>query len=170
MSWFSDNWLGELPYSHKIVVPGNHETFLQTDRNNRSLVRNATVLINETVTVEGLRIWGSPVTLSGPAYGNRSEEERRGIYSSIPEDTDVLVTHGPPLGILDCHPGSAVHQGDPVLLEAVTRIRPKLHVFGHIHGGYGIFDGDHTTFVNAALLGHTGDIANKPFVMRITRQ
>ena len=165
-----DNWLSEMPYRHKIIVPGNHETFLQTKPANRSLLRNATVLINDAVIISGLRIWGSPVTLSGPAYSIRSEEERRRIYSSIPEGTDVLVTHGPPLGMLDCNAGSAVHQGDPVLLEAVGRILPKLHVFGHIHGGYGIFAGEHTTFVNAALLGNSGAIANKPLVMRITRQ
>jgi len=126
-------------------------------------------LINETVTIEGLRMWGSPVTLSGPAYGIRSEEERRRIYSSIPEGTDVLITHGPPLGILDCAPGSAVHQGDPVLLQALPRIRPKLHVYGHIHSGYGIFEGEHTTFVNAALLGSGGGLDKNPIVLKISR-
>ncbi|HKO17534.1 MAG TPA: metallophosphatase domain-containing protein [Acidobacteriaceae bacterium] len=164
-----NHWLGELPYRHKIVVPGNHETFLQTDPGNRKLLSNATVLINEAVNIAGLRIWGSPVTRSGPAFGVRSADERRLLYSSIPEHTDVLITHGPPFGVLDCDPGSPLHQGDPVLLEAVMRVRPRLHVFGHIHGGYGVFAGEHTTFANAALLGPGGDIDKDPIVLRIAQ-
>lgn len=163
-----NDWLGELPHRHKVVVPGNHETFLQTDPSNRKLLSNATVLINEAVTVAGLRIWGSPITQSGPAFGLRSPDDRRRFYSSIPEDTDVLVTHGPPFAMLDRSPGST-HQGDPVLLDAVMRVRPRLHVFGHIHAGFGIFEGEHTTFVNAALLGPKGEIDKKPLVLRISR-
>lgn len=161
-------WLRELPHRHKIIVPGNHETFLETDAANRTLLGNAIVLVNETVTVDGLRIWGSPITLSGPAFAVRSADERRRLYSAIPENTDVLVTHGPPFGILDRNRGSGLHQGDPELLEAVMRIRPRLHVFGHIHGGYGIFEGEHTTFVNAALLSPNGDL-KKPLVLTMKR-
>jgi predicted phosphohydrolase len=63
-------WLGDLPHRHKIVVPGNHEFFLEADPNRRSLLSNAVVLINEAIDIEGLRIWGSPVTpLFGGAFG-----------------------------------------------------------------------------------------------------
>src|SRR5271168_484205 len=57
-----NTWLGELPHRHKIVVPGNHEFFLESDPSRRSLLSNATVLINEGIEIQGLRIWGSPVT------------------------------------------------------------------------------------------------------------
>jgi len=165
-----NEWLGELPHQHKIVVPGNHETFLQTDPENRSLIGNATVLINQAATVAGLRIWGSPVTPSGPAFGIRSDEKRERLYCSIPADTEVLITHGPPFGILDCNPRSTLHQGDRVLLEAVKRVRPKIHVFGHIHGAYGIMQDEHTTFVNAGLLGRDGDLDKKPIALRIAKR
>lgn len=70
-----NEWLGELPYRHRIVVPGNHEFFLEADEQRRSLLSNATVLIKEGVVVEGLRFWGSPVTsLHGVAYGIASPE------------------------------------------------------------------------------------------------
>ena len=164
-----NDWLGELPHKHKILVPGNHETFIQTDASNRSLLSNAVVLVNEGVEIEGLRIWGSPVTAGfGPAFGISSPEERRRLYAKIPNDTDILITHGPPFGRLDCDPRSNVHQGDRELFEAVKRVRPKLHLYGHIHAGYGVEEFEQTTFVNAALLGPGGDIDKAPVVLRMT--
>jgi len=166
-----NEWLGELPHRWKVVVPGNHETFLQTDPLNPSLISNATVLVNEGVQIAGLHIWGSPVTHgSGPAFRMAGAEDRRRLYATIPSDTDILITHGPPHGILDRVPGTDIHAGDPVLLEAVTRVQPKLHVFGHLHGAYGTFETGNTLFVNAALLGPDGDIAEKPIALRIARQ
>jgi Icc-related predicted phosphoesterase len=163
-----NDWLGELPH-RAVVVPGNHEFFLESDPSRRSLISNATVLINEGIEIQGLRIWGSPVTpLYGGAFGLSSAEERRRLYAQIPEDTDVLVSHGPPYGILDSSPGSGVHSGCRELFDAVMRVRPRLHVFGHVHGAHGIFQTDQTTFVNAALLGVDGDLENSPIVLRMT--
>jgi Icc-related predicted phosphoesterase len=164
-----NTWLGELPLRHKIVVPGNHEFFLEADPSQRSLLSNATVLINEGIEIDGLRIWGSPVTpLYGGAFGLSSAADRRRVYARIPEDTDVLITHGPPFGILDSSPDSGLHSGCRELFDAVMRLRPKLHVFGHVHGGHGIFQTDQTTFVNAALLGIHGDLDKSPLVFQMT--
>jgi Icc-related predicted phosphoesterase len=163
-----NDWLGELPHRYKIVVPGNHEFFLEADESKRSLLSNATVLINETVTIAGLRIWGSPTTsLSTGAFGMGSAIDRVRLYRQIPKQTDILVSHGPPFGILDSAPGTGSHSGDRELLEAVKRIRPKLHVFGHVHGANGLFATDHTMFVNAALLGRSGGLDAKPIVLRM---
>ena len=116
-----------------------------------------------------MRIWGSPVTpLYGGAFGLSSSEDRRRLYAQIPEDIDVLVTHGPPYGILDSSPDSGMHSGCRELFDAVMRVRPKLHVFGHVHGAHGIFQTDQTTFVNAALLGVDGDLEDSPIVLRMT--
>ncbi len=169
-----NDWLGELPHRFKLLVPGNHDFWLEADASRRSLLSNATVLINESMDIEGLRFWGSPVTpLYGGAFGRSSVEDRRRLYASIPKDVDVLITHGPPLGILDVSPGSDYHQGDPVLLDAVQRVRPKLHVFGHVHldkRSPRILETPHTVFVNAALLGPDGDIDKTPIVLRMERQ
>jgi Icc-related predicted phosphoesterase len=165
-----NTWLGELPHRLKICVPGNHEFFLEAAPSQRSLLSNATVLINEGIEIDGFRIWGSPVTpLYGGAFGLSSAADRRQLYAQIPEDTDLLITHGPPFGILDIVPGSELHSGCHELLEAVVRIRPKLHVFGHAHGAHGIFQTDHTTFVNAALLGIHGDLDKSPVIFQMTR-
>jgi Icc-related predicted phosphoesterase len=129
-----NTWLGELPHQHKIVVPGNHEFFLETDPSKRSMLNNALVLLNEGTAIEELRIWGSPVTpLYGGAFGLSSGEDRKRLYAQIPENTDVLITHGPPYGILDSGPDSGLHSGCRELFDAVMRVRPKLHVFGHAH-------------------------------------
>jgi predicted phosphohydrolase len=166
-----NEWLGELPHRFKACVPGNHEFFLEADPSRCSLVDNATVLINEGVDIDGLRVWGSPVTpLYGGAFGLSSAEDRRRLYARIPESTDVLITHGPPYGVLDSDANSGLHSGCRELFDAVMRVRPKLHVFGHVHGAYGIFQTDQTTFVNAALLGIHGGLDNPPLVFRMTRR
>jgi Icc-related predicted phosphoesterase len=161
-------WLGELPHRHKIVVPGNHEFLLEADPVKRSLLSNATVLIDEGIEIDGLRIWGSPVTpLYSGAFGLSAAGDRRQLYAQIPKDTDVLITHGPPYGILDSAPGSGVHSGCQELLDAVMRIHPKLHVFGHVHGAHGIFETSQTTFVNAAMLGIDCDLEQSPILLQM---
>jgi Icc-related predicted phosphoesterase len=164
-----NNWLGELPHRHKIVVPGNHEFFLAKDISKRSMLSNAVVLINESVEIDGLRIWGSPVTpLSGGAFGLSSADDRRRLYAGISKGTDVMVTHGPPYSILDSAPGSTHHSGCLELLDAVLRVRPRLHVFGHIHGAHGIVHIGQTTFVNGAMIGADGDLETSPIVLQMS--
>lgn len=162
-----NSWLGELPYEHKLVVPGNHEFFLEADQSQRNLLSNAIVLIDEGVEIDGMRFWGSPLTPSdGGAFGRILPADRVRNWSRIPQETHILITHGPPCGILDRSPGQREHVGDPELLTAVSRIRPLLHVFGHVHGAYGSTVRGDTTFVNAALLGAGGDLQNAPINFR----
>lgn len=164
-----NEWLGELPHSHKVCVPGNHEIYLENPAK-QSLLTNATLLVNRGVEIEGLRIWGTSITAGGPAFGVPLAEERRRIYAKIPDDTDVLVSHGPPLGILDRSPGSRFHAGDQELLGAVTRVKPRIHAFGHIHGASGLFSTQETVFANSALLRPDGDVGNEPIMLRVERR
>jgi Icc-related predicted phosphoesterase len=80
---------------------------------------------------------------------------------------DILITHGPPRGILDCSPGAAEHAGCLELSNVVTHLGPKLHVFGHIHGAHWIVSSERTLFVNAALLGLDGELSATAIVIRI---
>jgi Icc-related predicted phosphoesterase len=163
-------WICELPHRWKILIPGNHEFFLESDRSRRRLINNAAVLINECVEVAGLKIWGSPVTpLYGGAFGLSSSADRTRLYAGIPTDVDILVTHGPPFGILDRSPGTPHYAGCPQLLEAVTRLKPQLHVFGHVHGAHGTVSTEDTLYVNAALLGPDGDLDASPIVLRMPK-
>jgi hypothetical protein len=155
------------PYFHS----GNHDAFLETDPAKRSLLRNATVLINQSAEVAGLKLWDSPmVPLAGMAFGIPSAAGRRRLYDIIPEDTDILISHGPPLGILDIVPGSNHHAADPELLQAVQRVQPMLHVFGHIHGAYGNEELDGTLFVNAALMNQNDEIDRNPVIVRLAKE
>ena len=162
------SWFTSLPHRHKILVPGNHQFRLEQDPSVSRLFRGATLLIDQPVVIEGLNIYGSPVTpLYGGAYGMSSPADRVKHWANVPEDTDVLITHGPPYGILDQAPHVLHHGGDPELLEAVQRLQPRLHVFGHVHSAYGIQETGDTTFINCALLGGDGGIEHEPVRMRM---
>jgi len=160
-----DLWLGELPHRHKIIIPGNHEFALEEPRN-QGAIANAILLVDSGVEVEGLKIWGSPVTpLYGGAFGMSRAADRKRHWARIPRNTDILITHGPPLGILDHGPRSERREGCPELREAVLQARPRVHVFGHIHAGYGTLRAPDTLFVNASLLGEDGSLSRKPIVI-----
>jgi len=143
-------WLGELSYPATIVVPGNHDDPVIEDP---GLLSNATVLLNQRITIEGLRIWG--------AGWSWPPEKRNREWAMIPQGVHVLVTHVPPYGTLDEAP-----VGNPCgfvdLREAVKRIRPRLHVFGHVHLSRGMVTVGDTLFVNAANLSPDGDMEGRP--------
>jgi hypothetical protein len=153
-------WLGDQPAGHRVITCGNHESPIAADPEGwRHRITNATLLLNEMVEIEGIRIWGSPTTpLNGMAFGIPDVVERDRIYAAIPA-VDILMTHTPPLGILD---GG---QGCPALRRAVIRIRPRLHCFGHVHSAYGTRNTEHTVFVNAALLDEDGAPSRNPILI-----
>jgi hypothetical protein len=160
-----DDWLGSLPHEHKVVVPGNHE-FLLEDPQHRPAISNATLLIDAGIEIEDIRIWGSPVTpLYGGAFGMSSGSDRKRVWAKIPDGTDILITHTPPFGFLDREAGSDEHQGCLGLMEAVLRVRPRLHVFGNIHGSYGTYRNENTLFANAALFDELGGVERPPIVV-----
>ena len=160
-----NSWLGSLPHRYKIIIPGNHEFILEEQRN-RGAITNAILLVDSGVEIEGLKIWGSPATpLYGGAFGKSRPEDRKKLWASIPEGLDILVTHTPPFAILDHASPSERREGCPKLLEAVFRAMPRIHVFGHIHAGYGTRRTSDTVFVNASLLGDSGKLDREPIVI-----
>jgi Icc-related predicted phosphoesterase len=155
-------WLGTLPHRHKLVVPGNHDRLFERNPSlAKAILSNATVLIDEEVTIDGIRFYGSPWT---PTFCNWYFMQPRGKaiaskWAKIPEGIDVLVTHGPPMGILDtamdfsCSAGEYVerHVGCEELDKRVLEIKPQVHVFGHIHLCSGEMHRGGTHFINAAI-------------------
>ena len=161
-----DLWLGRLHHRHKVVIPGNHDYRLE-EPSERSVITNAILFVDSGVEIEGIRIWGSPVTpFYAGAFGMSRAADRRRHWSRIPEGLDILITHGPPLGILDCGPGSNHHEGCPALLEAVLEAKPRVHVFGHIHAGYGTARREGTLFINASIFGEDGGL-REPIVIEL---
>ena len=154
-----DDWLAGLPHRHKIVVAGNHDLLFERDpKLARKRLPHALYLENAAVAVGGLRFWGSPVTPVLGEWAFRAERVKnpRALWAKIPARVDVLLTHGPPFGTLDRQHILGQHFGCRELTRAVLRARPRLHVFGHVHGGWGQEqtgeNGDGTRFVNCALL------------------
>jgi len=99
----------------------------------------------------------------------RDSKEIRSIWNKIPLDTDVLITHGPPYGILDLTI-SKEHAGCKALYECIKLIKPKLHVFGHIHEAYGKQQADRkqsTIFVNAATCNISYQPVQSPIVVEL---
>jgi hypothetical protein len=135
-----------------VVIAGNHDFgFERTPHEARRLLDGLLYLEDSEATVEGLRIWGSPWQ---PRFFDWAFNLDRGAplrekWDRIPPGIDVLITHGPPAGILDTTiSGRKVGCAD--LLAAVRRVRPRLHVFGHIHEAYGQEESEGTRFVNAS--------------------
>lgn len=161
-----NNWLGTLPHAHKIIIAGNHDFLFETDPDlARSFVTNAHYLEDSAVEIDGLSFWGSPIT---PWYYdwafNRRDAELRTAWSGIPSEIDVLITHGPPFGILD-KTRAGEHVGCGHLLRELERVQPRLHVFGHIHESYGRMERDGTVFINASNLDHAYRLAHAPLVV-----
>jgi hypothetical protein len=115
---------------------------------------NAIYLENSGMELLGLKFWGSPIQ---PEFNNWAFNVARGAaiqpyWQMIPEGTDVLVTHGPPFGVLDKSFPSTSNLGCEELTKAVEQIRPRPNIFGHIHGGYGQMAANGTQFVNASVV------------------
>ena len=165
-----NTWLGTLPYKHKLLVPGNHDKLCEKDPNTaRGLLSNGTLLIDEGITIDGIRFWGHPWT---PVFGNwyfmKSPGSHMKKYTDkIPEDTDVLISHGPPRGVLDELDWDKTHVGCEQLLSRVLDIKPKVHAFGHIHCARGEYKGLHTHFVNSAICDEGYRPVHRPIVVEI---
>mmetsp|Transcript_52909 Transcript_52909/g.141392 ORF Transcript_52909/g.141392 Transcript_52909/m.141392 type:complete len:484 (-) Transcript_52909:409-1860(-) len=125
-----------------------------------------TYLEDEEFEVEGLTVYGSPWSAF---FGNWAFNVKRGVqatqlWQKIPVACDILVTHGPPLGILDVEMRHGEHTGDGALLHAVQSVCPRAHVFGHVHEGYGAcFDGA-TAYINASTCDSNYIPLNSPVV------
>lgn len=147
-----NDWLGTLPHDHKLVVAGNCDPCCEENPDEvRERLTNAQYLQDDAVEIDGIRFWGSPWQ---PKFLNMSFNLPRGEalaekWEMIPDDTDVLITHGPPRGILD-RTSRGEEVGDRALLTRVTELRPAYHVFGHVHESSGTEIRGETTFVNAA--------------------
>lgn len=167
-------WLLSQPHKCKVIIAGNHDLGLENgDAPKPPISRGLHYLENSGVEIEGFKFWGSPLT---PQFGNWAFMRERGdeiakYWNMIPSDTDVLITHGPPLGILDKTPPrwGSINAGCYDLMSAVNRVAPKLHVFGHIHHGYGVIEQNGTTFVNASICDEQYDDVNEPVVFDLLR-
>lgn len=145
-------FMRDLPHKHKVVIAGNHDFCFEKEYSiSKSMCKDFIYLQDESVHIEGFKIYGSPwqPRFFDWAFNLDRGEKLKAKWDMIPRDTDILVTHGPPHGVLDQTPRGD-YAGCEDLLDAVKDIKPKLHIFGHIHLGYGQSKIGETTFVNAS--------------------
>lgn len=167
LTWFSGQ-----PHPYKIYVPGNHCRYAQESAFRGIVPDNVICLIDQSVSILGYKFYGSPWTPEfsiGWAFNKPRGEELCKTWAKIPEDTEVLITHGPPHGILDTvvqDNGAHLSQGCEELRKVVLAMSSlKVHVFGHIHVHHNQMSQmtvNNTKFVNASQLNDRYEIANPP--------
>lgn len=175
-NWFRNvykPWLEGIEAEKIIGIAGNHDFIFESE----SWVPRAPdipweYLCDQGAEYEGLKIWGSPwiPMLKGWAF-YKDDSERREAWKLIPDDIDILITHGPPYEIRDLSVMSNVHSGCPLLQsEILYRIEPRIHVFGHIHEGHGIerLEGVKTEFANVAILNEKYQRVHEPTTLVLT--
>lgn len=168
-------WLGSRPFEHKLCVAGNHDSFMEDNplaTAQMAQEAGVTLLNDSGCLIAGLSFWGSPIT---PRFMDWNFMRDPGAdieahWNLIPENTDVLITHGPPSDILDIverDDGFKVHTGCPSLLDRINVIKPRYHIFGHIHEGYGRVDIDGVAYCNVSSMNRKYVIANDACVIDI---
>jgi Icc-related predicted phosphoesterase len=171
-------WFDEQPYTHKVFICGNHDHLFE---DNSELVDKILRLFpsliylqDSEVTIDGIKFYGAPwipTNHLGKAFSFLREAHviAKSHWKNIPDDTDVLITHGPAYNKLDKikkpvrHNQTKLNLGDKSLRERVEEINPQLHICGHIHSSQGILDEDEetTTYINAASLGEDYQYSNE---------
>jgi Icc-related predicted phosphoesterase len=175
--WFN----GLDQYDHKVFIAGNHDRKFEDKPEQAMEIVNSYKWIDylqddwiiagdadpHDPNVNAVKIYGSPWQ---PEFYNwafnlpRVGQELQDRWNAIPEDTDILITHGPAQGFLDTSgpPYNEPNLGCPLLTKRIQEIKPKIHVCGHIHGGYGYVFHEGTHYFNASILNERYEYVNKP--------
>jgi Icc-related predicted phosphoesterase len=174
------HWIDKQNYRKKILIAGNHDNLLQNEQWLLKSTENFSYLCDSGTEFEGLKIWGSPwtKTFSGmnekcKAFTCESEMELSKKWETIPDNVDILVTHSPPFGMLDCvqnmTTGKNENVGSKSLLKCIEKLLPKMTIFGHIHehGGKQIdysynYSKSNTLYINASHVNEFYQPVNKP--------
>jgi Icc-related predicted phosphoesterase len=173
LDWYNN--LGN--YEHKVFIAGNHDRLFEdkpeeikgllTGYKNIDYLRDSSVGISKD-DEDPIWIYGSPWQ---PTFYNwafnlpRNGEDLHEKWSNIPNSTDILITHGPPWGHCDVTPYGNLNVGCELLRVRVDELKPKIHVFGHVHSGYGYKFYEGTHFINASVLNERYNYENKPITI-----
>lgn len=171
-------WLNRQPAKLKIFIAGNHDGAFEAHRiDAEDIVQTyapGSIYLQESgiENIGGRQIpwvWGSPYT---PTFGDwhfmrqRGEDIKR-HWDLIPGGIDILVTHGPPHGIMDWSVYDKIHVGCEELAKAVEMVKPKIHAFGHIHSCHGVMEKDGVTYINASVINEQYKVAYEPITIEM---
>jgi len=170
------DWYAELPIAAKVFVPGNHSTAIEAGLIRPEDYPTIQFLIHQPWQWQGYTLFGSPFV---PRFFDwaymRKRTQMDVVWQSIPGQIDILITHGPPRGILDLthdiEGKGLVQAGCGALRRHVEqRIQPRIHAFGHMHdergiSNYGIYTRGGTQFINCSVYDLRGRFKNPGFVL-----
>jgi Icc-related predicted phosphoesterase len=167
-------WLNKQPAKYIISVQGNHELGVQANFQWAKRIAEEAcprvIFIEEgLVEIEGINIWCSSTTpyFHNWAYNKFRGDEIKESWDRIPNDIKVLVTHGPPYGILDSTP-SGEKVGCEELWKRIVQIPTlQMHIFGHIHCSYGEYHFNGVSYYNVSICDERYKAVNKPVVVEI---
>ena len=171
------SWVSMQNYDKKILVAGNHDNSIMKEWEWIKEYPGVEYLCDSGTEFEGFKIWGSPWTTRFPgmnpkcmAFTVDTDEELAEKWALIPDDIDILITHSPPYGLFD--QVEHITKGKKKLSSVgsrslrnhvLNRIKPRLHVFGHIHEfGGRMIDTSTTIFINGSYVDELYSPVNKP--------
>ena len=168
-------WFTSLPHLHKFLIAGNHDWVFQLfpDKATGMIPPSIVYLQDSSVELMGMKVYGSPwqPRFYDWAFNLNRGPEMAEKWAMIPEDTEILITHGPPQGILDeveTEFGGS-HEGCEELRQRVEHLakygKLKLHIFGHIHSGHGVHEEFGVKFVNASICDEEYKPSQRPIVI-----
>ncbi|MGE0484937.1 MAG: metallophosphatase domain-containing protein [Gammaproteobacteria bacterium] len=163
-----DDWFSMQDFKRILCIAGNHDYEIQKIFDSgKPVFRNAEFLCDESRDIGGYKFYGSPWTpeITGAAF-YLSPADAEITWSRIPIGTDVLITHTPPLGFLDRN-SRGKSCGCPALKKRVGSVRPRLHCYGHVHASAGRQLESGVAYVNAAMVGRSYRLKNRPVVVKI---
>jgi len=177
-------WYGmNVNTKYKIFVAGNHDISIETNLLDKNKFKEYGIIYleNSSVEIEGINIWGSPHT---PTFGqgwafNKDRSKLYDLWATIPDNTDIVVSHGPPKGILDLsynYKNELEFCGCKALKSRMLDLQPKLCLFGHIHNtediinqGFTTLSGYKTIFSNGSVVkdGKFGQLSSNGNIFEI---
>jgi Icc-related predicted phosphoesterase len=152
--WFNN----QDDYTHKVFIAGNHDWGFQNNTAKIAEILDFYNKINylqdQLLEIDGIKIWGSPWQLEfyNWAFNLQRGDEIQQKWNLIPNDLDILITHGPAWGILDKVHGQGEELGCQNLAQTILDKKPKIHICGHIHTGWGNLKVGDTHYFNASVL------------------
>ena len=162
------DWFGAQPHDHKIFIAGNHDYYfedLDLTAFNDNLPKDIHYLHNSAISINDIKFYGTPQVPSMASWAFNQPF----YWDDIPKDTEILISHIPPYGILDLHDRN--HQlGDDLLRKRIKELKClDYHIFGHVHDSYGLTRVGQTVYINASSQDHQERYFNPPIVVEFVK-
>jgi Icc-related predicted phosphoesterase len=164
------DWLNELPHKYVVTIFGNHDfTHKATTKYIKDVFgKKIKYLCNNSVIIKGLKIWGSSYS---PLFNDwawmKHDNDLKEIWSTIPDDISIVVTHCPCFNILDQVLPRMESVGSLTLKDRIKEIQPRVHIAGHIHESFGQYTDGKTDYYNVSILNEQYQLENEPTIIEV---